>query len=356
MKIFKASETHYDKNYPQNTSLNKIPTNKFKGRDVYFGSFKSGVSGFVDAIEKKGFFTEFLVLDSFSMIIPRISIGLNRDREKTGKINYKAGIEEAGRELLSGPSMFLIPMAILSLYKKYAPASHMESNTLNGLTSNMKQVINQTKNADLLADKNYLNTKLAGKIFDNSFGRFTLENKEALKTEFIKLLNKSTTTKPSSTLINFFKRFGKSKNHTDSFKQASNEFEKLIILINNSNKSKVPIDTQNLKIFKGSVSAEHLFEDFHNYSKDIIEKLSRKNFIKNMSVSFKNDAKNFLLETGKSRINAKFIKAATAFFAVGGFLLYLPKLYQQGNISPAMESVKRIKNESSEKGGTTNES
>jgi len=358
MKIIPAFKANYTTNYPKN---NKLPAlqesskNPASGHNVSFGSFKSGLARFFDAVESKGFFAEFLAVDFFSMILPRVLIGLGRDREKTGEVNYKSGIEEAGRELASGPSMFLIPMGILSFYQKYAPASHMAKDTLNLLTSNMTQIVDETKNVDLLANKEYLKTNLANKLFDKAFGDFELSNSEKLKDTFSELLNKSTQTKPKS-LLQKLKGVIKSKREPDYFTDAVAEFEKHVAYINNVNKAKTPLDTKNLNLTKNGIDASILFEDFHNYSKDALTKFTKLNFATNAVSHFQDEAITVLKRIQTSRANIKLATAVTGFFAVGAFLLYLPKLYQQGKVSPAMESAKRAKAEGLAKGGANESS
>lgn len=353
MKIIPACKANYDTNYPKNnlSVLPKSPSNKVANRNVSFGSFKSALSGFFDAVESKGFFAEFLVVDFFSMILPRITIGLNRDKDKTGQLNYKSGIEEAGRELASGPSLFLIPMGILSFYQKYAPASHMSKDALGALTNNMEQVVKGIQDTKLLTNKDYLNKSLANKLFEQAFEGIELDNRRALKVTFSELLNKSAKTEPKSAVVQWFKGVMKLKQEPDSFAEAATEFEKHIVLINNSNNLKAPGDTKRVNLSKNGINARELFEDFHNYSKDALTKFTKLNFATNAVSHFQDEAITVLKRIQTSRANIKLATAVTGFLAVGAFLLYLPKLYQQGNVSPAMESAERAKVTNSAKGG-----
>ena len=176
-----------------------------------------------------------------------------------------------------------------------------------------------------------------------------------LKNKFSELLNKSTQTKPKS-LLQKLKGVIKLKREPDSFAEAATEFENHIVLINNSNNLKAPGDTKRVNLVKNGINARELFEDFHNYSKDAIQRFSERNFTKNGTNSFKEEAKTFLKAIQTVRSNLKLATAVTGFFAVGAFLLYLPKLYQQGKVSPAMESAKRAKAEGLAKGGANENS
>lgn len=359
MKI--APKTNYD----AVTCKNNLNSNTVK-RNPSFGSTGSGIKDFLKTgatetfkfIDRNGFFVEFLIVDTVSMVIPRIWIGLGRDKDKTGKTNYQAGAEEAGREILSGPSMNLIPMGLLALVTKYNPASHIGKGSLEALTSKMKQVVEQAPD---LKEKSSLHKMLADKIFDDAFGEFELENKTELQGKFSELLTESTTLKPKSMLAKIGGKF--SGNENDPFKKAIEAFEEHVALINNQNKKVKPLDTKGItlhtdvdEVINGvkskvatSGSAKDLFEDFHSYSKDILEKFTK---------TTQKEAADSLGKLTKQRLNLKLATAVTAFIAVGSFLLYLPKIYQQGSISPAAASAERAKaaaKEGCSEGGANNE-
>lgn len=347
MKVPATPKINYDISCPKNDLLNCSTSfgNGIPKDSVSFGSsgnvkdvFKGGATGLFKFIANNGFFMEFLIVDSVSMIIPRIIVGLNRDKEKTGKTNYQAGMEEAGREILSGPSMNLIPMGILALVTKVLPASHMSKGALSDFTEKMTEIV---KGAGTVKDKEALNKALADKLFDSAFEKFDFGSKgmyNKYKTEFNKLLNESTKLEPRS-------KFGKLKDKlckadAAPFEAAQEKFKQHVSLINNKNLKAQPLDTGSVN---GSPAGE-LFEDFRHYSKDITEKL----------VNTAGDAGEFLRQAKSKRMNVKILSALTAFVAVGSFLLYLPKVYQQGSISPAAASAERAKAEAAKGGANEN--
>ena len=89
----------------------------------FTGSFNPVVT-LMDAIDKGGFAASFIAQDGIGMVAPRIYEGLNRNRQKnengkkTGPLNWEFARREGIREVLSGPSAFLIPLGILSVVKK----------------------------------------------------------------------------------------------------------------------------------------------------------------------------------------------------------------------------------------------
>ena len=84
-------------------------------------SLSAGIVSLMDWIEAGGFITSFIIQDGLGMVAPRIGTGLMRGRgsidpntgEKRG-CNWEFARREALRELLSGPSAYLIPLAMIS--------------------------------------------------------------------------------------------------------------------------------------------------------------------------------------------------------------------------------------------------
>lgn len=305
---------------------------KTQKNNVSFGSLnalKDGATKAFKFIDNGGFFIEFLIVDTISLILPRIWIGLNRDKEELGHFNYKAGKEEAGREVLSGPSMNLIPMGILATVCAVQPASRMERSTLEGLTHNMIQVVDGATAQSVSGKGAELSKKLADKLFDEAFGTQFIGS----KAEFSNLLVESTKHKQKSWIS---KMFGQN----DPFTDAANKFAEKVAELNNRG-AEAPIDPKALSIKTGtkptSVNAANLFEDFHNYHRDVVDKLTKE--------SITSSAADVLNKIKNNRLLLKTATAFTGFMTVGAFLLYLPKIYQQGKISPAEESAMRASKE-----------
>ena len=325
--------THYNQ---QNVSVPKDKVS-FGSSSKSIGDLATGVFKFID---NSSFFVEFLIVDTISLILPRIWIGLNRDKEKLGHYNYKAGAEEAGRECLSGPSMNLIPMGILAAVCAAIPASRMDRKTLHGLTHNLKQIVNDGTQQSVAGKSDELSKKLAGKIFDDTFGtKFAGKEKDALRAEFSDLLIESTKNKPKSWFAT------KILKQNDTFKTASDDFTNLVNKLNNR-AAEAPTNPKQLEISlkdvtengakknkTTKVSASNLFEDFRNYHRDVISKLTKNKYTES--------AADFLKTLKNNRLALKTLTAFSAFMAVGAFLLYIPKLYQLGKTSPALESAER---------------
>lgn len=102
---------------------NNLNEQKYKKQQSFTGSFNPVVT-LMDAIDKGGFAASFIAQDGIGMVAPRIYEGLNRNRKKdengkkTGPLNWEFARREGIREILSGPSAFLIPLGILTIIKK----------------------------------------------------------------------------------------------------------------------------------------------------------------------------------------------------------------------------------------------
>ena len=85
-------------------------------------SFKGGLDGFclglANLIENGGLLVSFTLQDMLGTNLPRPIMGLMRNsKENNGEKNTKFAAKELVREMLTGPSMFLIPMGLLKIGK-----------------------------------------------------------------------------------------------------------------------------------------------------------------------------------------------------------------------------------------------
>lgn len=366
MKITSTSKFNYEAtNQKNNLSIAKtVLTSKAAQDKVSFSGAKAGLADMMGFIERKGFFAEFMIVDFLSMIAPRILIGLNRDRKETHKLNYKAGAEEALRELLSGPSMFLIPLGVFQGVKHFTPAAKIPKGTMSGLSHTMKEIVDNTADRSVLKTSKEINETMANKLFDTAFAKFEFEgdSKDEFRKQFTKLLNEEhVEEKWTQKTMNFFKNIFSSEKK-EKIDKPIDLFEKLIKEMNNKDMTKTPsqskvIDFIKVEMNEGTeevkkitVGARELFEDFKHYSKDVVEKFTKQDFVKNITENFSKEAKDFLTNLQKSRSLTRMCSSVASFAVVGAFLFYLPKLYQVSKVSPAQDSAKRASSELKEGG------
>lgn len=137
---------------------NNIRPVAFRGLGTKVGD---SIIKIMDAIAAGGLAASFMSQDFFGLCLPRTIAGLfvGRDGEK---YNWKNALEEALREFITGPSMFLIPIGCLGLMTKYiGGASTIAVNSIRELgdvfsltVSNLRSNKHITETGDLnISDK-----------------------------------------------------------------------------------------------------------------------------------------------------------------------------------------------------------
>lgn len=143
----------------------------------FTGSFNPVVT-LMDAIDKGGFAASFIAQDGIGMVAPRIYEGLNRNREtdengkKKGPLNWEFARREGIREILSGPSAFLIPMGILTLIKKFSgSANNVHVNHINVLGQDFADYA--SKNPTQLKEASTFKKGYYAQVFENILNNST---------------------------------------------------------------------------------------------------------------------------------------------------------------------------------------
>ena len=97
-------------------NINSKSQTNFKGIGAGLDAFALGTA---NLIENGGLAVSFTLQDMLGTNLPRPIMGLMRNsKENKGEKNKSFAFKELVREMLTGPSMFLIPMGILALTKK----------------------------------------------------------------------------------------------------------------------------------------------------------------------------------------------------------------------------------------------
>lgn len=147
---------------------------------TFAGSFNPVVT-VMDAIDKGGFAASFIAQDGIGMVAPRIYEGLNRNRQtdengkKTGPLNWEFARREGIREILSGPSAFLIPLGILTIIKKASgTANNVHVDHINVLGKNFSDFA--VKNPTQLKNPAEFKKGYYAQVFENIFNNSTDKN------------------------------------------------------------------------------------------------------------------------------------------------------------------------------------
>ncbi len=162
----------------QHKSLNDRKNSN--NQQTFTGSFNPVVM-LMDGIDKGGFAASFITQDGIGMVAPRIYEGLNRNRKKdengkrTGPLNWEFARREGIREILSGPSAFLIPMGILTVLKKTSgTANNVHVSHIEMLGQNFADYA--AKNPDQLKNTKEFKKGYYKRVFENAFTNSTDES------------------------------------------------------------------------------------------------------------------------------------------------------------------------------------
>lgn len=286
-------------------------------------SFAAGKENFainwIDKIMRKvkdgGFIYEFLVVDFLGMIIPRTYVAYQRNREELGRPNYKAAQEEFTREILSGPSMLVIPLLLLASSKRmFGSASHVNRDMLQGFKKVTENLVNN-KNVE------------EGKNLVTGFYKGIVE----------KLYGESAHDKDK--LVNAFENFHNASGK-NNIKKAKEDLTEAIISTNkaigNSEELGISLE-QSAKIKfdkdKKPMDIGSFVDDCRNYSTDVINKLSE-------GIKRGDEVNEKLLEKiHKFKEGARKLVTTTAVAAISGFLFIIPRIYTQNKQYPGLDGL-----------------
>jgi len=271
-------------------------------------------------IESGGFIREFLIVDFAGMVIPRTYQAYHRNEKELGHPNYAAAKEEFTREILSGPSMFLIPFAFLVASKKmFGSASHVKLDTLKKFKEITGKVVDKIatshpegtpRNDSCGLAKNFY-TEVVDRIYGS---KITKEAKNSIVGDFVNLHNaasknevKELSSKVTETLTSTNKKIGNDK--------------KLGISMADSSKISLDGMTKNVGDF---------VEECRNYSSDVINAVS---------VAGKDANGQLINKIHDFKEGARKLLTTTAVGTMSAFLMYIPKLYSQNKEYPGLAGL-----------------
>lgn len=292
----------------------------------FTGSSFNPVVTLMDAIDKGGFAASFIAQDGIGMVAPRIYEGLNRNRQKdengkkTGPLNWEFARREGIREILSGPSAFLIPMGMMAIIKKTSgSANNVHVNHIEALGKDFVKYANA--NREQLADARAFKKGYYAQVFENALANST---DNALKGEELKKVAQDYADKlvEVETL-----RANKDK------KGAKKVYSQLIENYTNLRKSTVSASSNELGVVMtvegkknplGS-NIKKLTESLTDYTNDALDKTNK--FIKNnANGSIEDFIKNFNIKRAGTRV----LSNLSMWGAVVAFYTLIPKLYNLG--------------------------
>ncbi|MEI8377966.1 MAG: hypothetical protein WCF95_05450, partial [bacterium] len=264
--------------------------------------------------------------------IPRTYQAYQRNKEELGHINYKSGTEELIREIFSGPSMFVIPMAFIVLSKKlFGEASKIQFKTLDSLSDSFGRMLKKdTSSKEKISLKEDFYKNILEEAFENH-KKVTLQ----------KPINIDENIENIVKLVSKIEKKEKTKENTSAIKQIVSDLNKAHgIHLENS---------QNLTLKDGlTKEAGALVIDLLNYSKDIVSKVAE---------HAGSDKMAHLEKLHKSKAGGRKFILASTFLATSAFLYSVPIMYKQNIQFPGIDGLVKEKNTTakpSEKNDTKN--
>jgi len=305
-------------NSPKNISLYAQ-----KNQPAFTGSFNPVVT-LMDAIDRGGFAASFIAQDGIGMVAPRIYEGLNRNRKKdengkkTGPLNWEFARREGIREVLSGPSAFLIPMGIMAAIKKASgTANNVHVSHINALGEQFADYA--SKNSNQLANAKDFKTGYYSQVFENVLSNSTDKNitGDNLKTkaqEFAKKLVKSEELRSTKNKKEANKLIGEIKQEFVRLRKANTSAS--------NNELEIIMQTEGKPLHS---NINRLTQSLTDYTNDVLPK-TLKQIEKNSSANLKEFIKKFNVNRAGTRVFSNL----GMWGAVVGFYTLIPKLYNLG--------------------------
>lgn len=308
-----------------NQSLSVQRHNNNGHAQSFTGSFNPVVA-LMDGIEKGGFAASFIAQDGIGMVAPRISEGLNRNRakdengKKVGPLNWEFARREGIREILSGPSAFLIPMGIMALLKKTSgTANNVHVDHINALGEDFANYALKNQN-QLLENNKAFKVGYYTQVFENALsnstdGKLNAAGIKEKASDFAKRL-----------VLSEELRSGKNKNKKESkklLKGIVEDYTKLRKASIDASAEEAGVVLKNSKELKTNIT--RLLHSMTDYSNDVMKKTG-KYLASNANGNVSEYVKSFNLHRSGTRALSNF----GMWGAVVGFYALIPKLYNMG--------------------------
>ena len=298
----------------------------------------------MDAIDRGGFCASFIAQDGIGMVYPRIKEGLNRGREvdengkKHGPYNWEFARKEGIREILSGPSAFIIPAIMLHFIKKHSgSANDVSIDMIRGLGKHFEDFAQN--NSSIINNTAQTKKLFYNKIFENVIQTSTQEIlpdgtiKNTISDNEIKRLAEDFTAKTieieNAKSKGFFRKLiGKevAGSAEDLTQNLTDEF----MLLRKQNLS------PSVNEMTASLSApgrekplqktfEKMLESMKNFTDDAISSTQKR-----LSKHPDTNIGEYISKWVSRRTGSRFVSNMSMFLAVVGFYALIPKIYNLG--------------------------
>ena len=341
--VVKAISTPVSDNLRRNRQTKNQQQNNNKSNNVnYAPSFKGSnpIVMLMDAIDRGGFAASFIAQDGIGMVAPRIKEGLNRGRKedengkKHGPLNWEFARKEGVREILSGPSAFIIPAIMLHFITKHSgSANNVSIDTIKGLGQIFETYATENRNtlSDIAKTKKEFYENVFKNVLNETLGTENgtkpIANLDINKTaaEFTNRVIEIENAKSKGFIKNLLdiKVDGSAedltKNLADDFMMLKKENLSPSV---NEMAAHLKVEGRKEPVTEGF---NKLLSSMKNYSNDAIESVT-----KQLEKDGTTDVSEFLKTHTSRRIGSRFTTIMSMFLAVVGFYTVIPKLYNLG--------------------------
>ena len=301
---------------------------KVVNNNISFGNNANPVIVFMDAMNRGGFMASFIMQDFLGMAGPRVLTGIYRNHDKTGQLNWDFAKKEGIREILSGPSAFIIPAVMLGGIKKFAgSANNVPIDYIKGFGRTFADFAQNTS-SDILTDVAKSKHGFYEKVFekmlsDSTNGGLKGEELNKLSKDFAQRLIDAEKA-PKKGFWKHLKGQHVEGSAQDLKHALQEDFVKLRKQYLGASGDKI-VTSYNT----GEKTIHSSFKSFINHMNDFTNdatKRVKKAIVKTPELPTETIS-NFVKKLSQRRAGSRFISNMSMFLAVLGFYTLIPKLY-----------------------------
>ena len=325
------------------------------------GSFRGGspniIVGMMDAIEAGGYPASFIIQDGLGFITPRVGKGLVRDAhdkkdengnvvlDKNGKpvrqLNWALARKEFLREIITGPSAFVIPLAMLHVIKKhFGRGNNVKLNYIDGFQKPFTEFAQNNTDAikNGTANKAIFYKKIFSNAIETSINSFLPDSAKMTADEISKTANNLTAKQIQIEKIKADKTLDKKakKEALSKIGSVVDDFMKLKKgkIGGAVDEMAVQFAASNGKVKTGSIG--EMVNAMSDYFDDVV-----KNTHEELKKGLKSEnIESFVKKFTNHKMGSRILTNLGIFGAVAAFYTQIPKLYNMGlKGNPALQGT-----------------
>ena len=337
---------------------NSFSNNNLQKKNV---SFKGGspniIVGMMDAIEAGGYPASFIIQDGLGFITPRVGKGLVRDAHdkkdengnvvlgKDGKpvrqLNWALARKEFLREIITGPSAFVIPLAMLHVIKKhFGRGNNVKLNYIDGFQKPFTEFAQNNTDAikNGTANKAIFYKKIFSNAIETSINSVLPESAKMTADEITKTANDLTAKQVQIEKIRADKTLDK-KAKKEALSKVGSVVDDFMKLKKGKiggavDEMAVQFASSNGKVKTGSIG--EMVNAMSDYFDDAV-----KNTHEELKKGLKSEnIESFVKKFTNHKMGSRILTNVGIFGAVAAFYTQIPKLYNMGlKGNPALQGA-----------------